>query len=174
MRDEHLEVLLSRELVAERVRELADTISRDCEGEDLLLICVLKGAVVFAADLIRQIRIPLELDFIMASSYQGQDSRGKVEFSWEPSAGLHGKDVLIIEDIIDTGLTCRSLIDHFAECGAARLRLCTLLDKPSARRNESLQPDYVGFTIPDKFVVGYGLDYEERYRELQDICILVA
>lgn len=81
MRDEHLEVLLSRELVAERVRELADTISRDCEGEDLLLICVLKGAVVFAADLIRQIRIPLELDFVMASSYQGQDSRGKVEFS---------------------------------------------------------------------------------------------
>jgi len=174
MRDEHLEVLLGRELVAERVRELADTISRDYEGKDLLLICVLKGAIFFATDLIRHMQIPLELDFILASSYQGQSSKGDVELSREPSAGLHGKDVLIIEDIIDTGLTCRSLIDHFAGCGAASLRLCTLLDKPSERRNESVQPDYVGFTIPDKFVVGYGLDYEEKYRELQDICALVA
>ena len=173
MRDEHLEVLLSRELVAERVRELAEAISRDYEGKDLLLICVLKGAVVFATDLIRHMRIPLELDFVMASSYRGQHSKGDVGLSREPSAGLHSKDVLIIEDIIDTGLTCRSLIDHFAECGAASLSLCALLDKPSARRNESVQPDYVGFTIPDKFVVGYGLDYEERYRELQDICVLM-
>lgn len=174
MRDDRLEVLLSREQVAERVLELADTISRDYEGKNLLLICVLKGAVIFAADLIRHMRIPLELDFVAASSYQGQSSSGDVKLSRGPSGTLRGKDILIIEDIIDTGLTCRSLIDHFAEHKASSLRLCTLLDKPSERRNESVQPDYVGFTIPDKFVVGYGLDYEEKYRELRDICVLKA
>jgi len=174
MNGEHLEVLLTREQISERVKELAESISQNYEGKELLLICVLKGAVVFLADLIRNLRIPTQVDFIGASSYAGETSRGEVNLAPLFSSSVHDKEVLIVEDIIDSGLTYRALTNYLARLEPANLRLCTLLNKPSQRRAELIKPDYVGFTIPDKFVVGYGLDYNERYRELQDICVLVT
>lgn len=174
MTNECLEVLLSRKQISERVEELAEAVSRDYEGRNLLLICVLKGAVVFFADLIRNLRVSAEIDFIAASSYHGNKTKGRVNISPVFSTNVSGKDVLIIEDIIDTGLTYRALTNFLTVREPASLKLCALLDKPSQRRTELIKPDYVGFTIPDKFVVGYGLDYRERYRQLQDICVLAT
>ncbi|UCD58897.1 MAG: hypoxanthine phosphoribosyltransferase [Candidatus Hydrogenedentota bacterium] len=174
MKNERLQVLLSRDQISERVKELAEAISRDYADRNLLILCVLKGAVIFLADLVRNLKVTPELDFIAASSYQRDNSKGKVDVSPMFSASVGGKDVLIVEDIIDTGLTYRALINYLAVREPASLKLCTLLDKPSQRRTELIKPNYVGFTIPDKFVVGYGLDYEEKYRELPDICILVT
>jgi hypoxanthine phosphoribosyltransferase len=174
MTNEHLEVLLSRKQISERVEELADAISRDYEGRNLLLICVLKGAVVFFADLIRNLRVAAELDFIAASSYHGDNTKGRVNISPVFSTNVSRKDVLIVEDIIDTGLTYRALTNYLTVREPASLKLCALLDKPSERRTELIKPDYVGFTIPDKFVVGYGLDHRERYRQLQDICVFAT
>jgi hypoxanthine phosphoribosyltransferase len=165
-----LDVFLGREIIARRVRELAEAISTDYAGKRLLLVCVLKGAVIFLADLVRNLRIPVELDFVAASSYHGSDSKGQVRLMPVFSTSVRSKDILIIEDIIDTGLTYRALSNFFAVREPASLKLCTLLDKPSERRTELIRPDYVGFTIPDKFVVGYGLDYDGCFRELQDIC----
>lgn len=168
-----LELLLSRERISQRVRELGDDISREYEGKKLLLVCVLKGAVIFLADLVRSLRVPVELDFVAASSYQHDSSRGEVRLLPVFSTSVRGKHVLIVEDIIDSGLTYHALTDHFMVREPASLKLCTLLNKPSQRRTELIRPDYVGFTIPDKFVVGYGLDYEGSYRELRDIYVLV-
>lgn len=174
MNGEHLEVLLSKEQISERIKELAEAISRNYEGKELLLLCVLKGAVVFLADLMRSLRIPTQVDFVAASSYAGNTSRGEVTVAPLFSSSVRDKEVLIVEDIIDSGLTYRTLAKHLARLEPANLKLCALLDKPSRRRTELIKPDYVGFTIPDKFVVGYGLDYNERYRELQDIYVLVT
>lgn len=174
MKNEHLEILLNREQISERVRELAETISCDYRDKEPLLLCVLKGAVIFLADLIRNLRVRVELDFIAASSYEKDKSTGKVNLSPMCSAVIRGKDVLVVEDIVDTGLTCRALIEYLKAHEPASLKLCTLLDKPSQRRMELIRPDYVGFTIPDRFVVGYGLDYEEKYRELKDICVFLT
>lgn len=174
MKNEHLEVLLSSKQISERVEELAEAISRDYEGHSLLLICVLKGAVVFFADLIRNLQVAAELDFIAASSYHGDKTKGRVNISPVFSTNVGGKDVLVVEDIIDTGLTYRALTNYLTVREPASLKLCTLLDKPSQRRTELIKPDYVGFTIPDKFVVGYGLDYRERYRQLPDICVVAT
>lgn len=171
MKDERLEVLLSSERIAARVAELAADISRDYEGKDLLLLCVLKGAAIFLADLARDLTVPAEIGFISASSYDGGASVGKVDFSPVSRAEVASKDVLIVEDILDTGLTCSVLIRRLDTLGPAGIKLCVLLDKPSATRAEPIKPDYVGFTVPDEFVVGYGLDYREKYRELKDICI---
>ncbi len=172
MRDENLVILIAREKSSDRVRELAADISRDYKDKNLLLLCVLKGAVIFLADLIRNLELTVELDFIAASSYDKDASKGKVDLSPIFSTDVHAKDVLIVEDILDTGLTYRALTDYFAPRMPASLKLCALLDKPSQRRVAASRPDYIGFTIPDKFVVGYGLDYEQRHRGLQDICIL--
>ncbi|GAB4340190.1 MAG: hypoxanthine phosphoribosyltransferase [Candidatus Abyssubacteria bacterium] len=166
-----LEVFLDRELIAQRVKELASVISTDYAGKALLLVCVLKGAVIFLADLVRNLDIPVELDFVAASSYHGNNSKGQVRLMPVFSTSVQGKDVLIIEDIIDTGLTYRALANFFTVREPASLKLCTLLDKPSQRRTELIRPEYVGFTIPDKFVVGYGLDYDGCFRELKDICV---
>ena len=174
MNDECLEILLDGERIAERVAELGAEISRDYKGKRLLLLCVLKGAVVFLADLVRSISISAEIDFVAASSYEGDTSTGEVSFSPVFHADITGKDVLIIEDICDTGLTCSVLIRRLSTQGPASLKLCALLDKPTARKVEPIKPDYVGFEIPDKFVVGYGLDYRENYRGLKDICILAT
>jgi hypoxanthine phosphoribosyltransferase len=176
MNDERLEVLLSEERIAARVTELAADISRDYEGRDLLLLCVLKGAVIFVADLARKLSIPVEIGFISASSYDGEASTGEVILSPSLAHSDHGrdvasKDVLIIEDILDTGLTCGALIRRLESLDPTGVGLCVLLDKPSDRRVEPITPDYVGFTVPDKFVVGYGLDYKEKYRDRKDIHI---
>lgn len=174
MKNARLEVFLSSREISERVRELAEAISRDYESKNPLLLCVLKGAVVFLADLIRDLHIKAEIDFVAASSYHRESSGGSVNISPMFSASIRGKDVLIVEDIIDTGLTYRALMNYLLVREPASLKLCTLLDKPSQRRTELILPDYVGFAIPDKFIVGYGLDYEEKYRELKDICLLVT
>ena len=172
MRGENPVILITREKISDRVRELAADISRDYKDKNPLLLCVLKGAVIFLADLIRNLELTVELDFIAASSYEKDASKGKVDLSPIFSTDVRAKDVLIVEDILDTGLTYRALTDYFAPRRPASLKLCALLDKPSQRRVAAPRPDYLGFTIPDKFVVGYGLDYEQRHRGLQDICIL--
>ncbi|MBI4831048.1 MAG: hypoxanthine phosphoribosyltransferase [Candidatus Lindowbacteria bacterium] len=172
MKEHHLEVLLRKEQIAERVKELAAVISRDYREKSPLLIGVLKGAVIFLSDLIRNLSIDVELDFITASSYHKANSKGRVELAPIFSSSVRNKDILIVEDIIDTGLTYQALTNYLSVREPASLKLCTLLNKPSLRRTDFILPDYVGFTIPDLFVVGYGLDFEERYRELQDICVL--
>lgn len=174
MRDERLEVLLSGEQISRRVAELAAAVSRDYNGKNLLLLCALKGAVIFLADLVRGLTIAAEMDFVAASSYDGGASTGKVSFSPIFRTDIASKHVLVVEDILDTGLTYKALTRKLATHKPAALKLCALLDKPSKRRTEPITPDYVGFTIPDKFVVGYGLDYREKYRGLKDICILEA
>ena len=174
MKSERMEILLSRTQISERVKELGEVISRDYEHKDLLMLCVLKGGIIFVADLIRNLKVMADLDFIVASSYRRTDSTGEVELSPMLSAAVCGKDVLVVEDIVDTGLTYRSLSSYLMSREPASLRLCTLLDKPSDRRIGPIRADYIGFTIPDKFVVGYGLDYEGKYRGLQDICALAV
>ena len=175
MNDARLEVLLSADRIAARVDELAADISRDYEGKDLTLLCVLKGAVIFVADLARRLSVPVEIGFIAASRYDGETSVGEVSLSPVSapvlSPDIATRQVLIIEDILDTGRTCAALFRRLEPLGPAGVRLCVLLDKPSERRVEPIRPDYAGFAIPDKFVVGYGLDHDEKYRELKDICI---
>ena len=161
-----LEVLLSQEQIQARVRELGEEISRDYQGKDLLLLAVLKGAAVFLADLLREIRGTVTYDFMATSSY-GTDttSSGVVRLLKDVDEGLAGRHVLIVEDIVDTGLTLSYLVEVLSQREPASLRVCTLLDKP-ARRVQPVQIHYCGFTIPDRFVVGYGLDYDEQYRNL--------
>jgi hypoxanthine phosphoribosyltransferase len=174
MSDERLEVLLQEELIARRVAELGAEISRDYKEKKLLLLCVLKGAIVFLADLVRSMSIPAEIDFVAASSYEGDTTTGEVRLSPVFRADIAGKDVLIIEDICDTGLTCSVLMSRLSVQNPASLRVCALLDKPAARKENPIKPDYIGFEIPDEFVVGYGLDYREKYRGLKDICTLAT
>jgi hypoxanthine phosphoribosyltransferase len=174
MSEAPLEILLDREQIARRVAELAAEISRDYDGKNVLLLCVLKGAIIFLADLVRDLTISAEIDFIAASSYDGDTSSGTVALFPVFNTDIAGKNILVVEDILDTGLTCNVLLRQIAAHEPADIRLCTLLDKGAARKVETQGPDYVGFTIPDKFVVGYGLDYCEKYRGLKDICILDA
>jgi hypoxanthine phosphoribosyltransferase len=163
--------LLTAEQVRRRVNELADRISEDNAGRSLMLIAVLKGGTIFAADLMRRLTIPVSLDFIRARSYQGTQSQGRVDFTFLPEQQVRDRHVLVVEDILDTGVTAAGILRRLEAEQPASLALCTLLDKPS-RRTTGVHADYVGFTIGDHFVVGYGLDYEERGRELPDIYIL--
>jgi hypoxanthine phosphoribosyltransferase len=174
MKDQRLELFLQREKIAERVGELAREISDDYREKQLIVVCVLKGALFFFVDLLRHLSISPCIDFVAASSYHRQNSSGRVSLSPVFSASFRDKDVLIVEDIIDTGLTYRALANFFSIREPASLRVCALLDKPSQRRTELMKLDYVGFTVPDLFLVGYGLDYEEQYRELQDIHVLLT
>lgn len=170
MKDENLKVLLAEEAIARRVAELADQISAEYEGKKLLLICVLKGAVVFTSDLMRCLKIPVEIDFIAVSSY-GTDtaSSGVVRILKDLDSSIKGKDVLVVEDIVDTGLTLNYLRKNLLSRQPGSLKIVTLLDKP-ARRQVEFTPDYCGFEIPDHFVIGYGLDFNEDYRHLRGIC----
>lgn len=172
MKDENLKVLLEEEVIARRVAELADQISAEYEGKKLLLICVLKGAVVFTSDLMRRLKIPVEIDFIAVSSY-GSDtaSSGVVRILKDLDSSIKGKDVLIVEDIVDTGLTLNYLRKNLLSRQPRSLKIVTLLDKP-ARRQVEFIPDYCGFEIPDRFVIGYGLDFNEDYRYLGGIYFL--
>ncbi|MDN5293717.1 MAG: hypoxanthine phosphoribosyltransferase [Eubacteriales bacterium] len=165
-------ILLSREAIAERVRELGEQISRDYQGKNLLVVGILKGALVFMADLVRQINIPVRLDFMVVSSYgSSSETSGVVRILKDLDMSVEGWHVLLVEDIIDTGLTLKYLRDNLLARGPESVKICALLDKPARRRVE-VQADYCGFTIPDAFVVGYGLDYAEKYRNLPDLCVL--
>lgn len=167
-----LEVLYTREQIAARTAEMAEEISRDLGGEPVVLVGVLKGAAVFLTDLARAMRGEATFDFVATASYgRGQRSSGVVKLIKDLDQPIEGKNVLIVEDILDTGLTLAYLRQFFQQQKPKWLRVAALLDKP-ARRIEPLEADYVGFTIPNLFVIGYGMDYAERYRNLPDICVL--
>jgi hypoxanthine phosphoribosyltransferase len=167
------EILLSEEQIQSKVAELGSQISEDYTGRQLTLVSVLKGSLPFMADLMRAISIPVRIDLMEVSSYGGTstESSGLVRILKDLSASIEGEDVLIVEDIIDTGLTLNYLVRYLRGKNPATLRICTLLDKP-ARRLVEIPVDYVGFTIPDQFVVGYGLDYGEVYRNLRFVGVL--
>jgi len=166
------EVLYSEEQIQAKVKELGETLSRDYSGRNPLVICVLKGAFIFMADLVKTITVPMELDFMAVSSYgQSTKSSGVVKIIKDLDVSVEGRDVLIVEDIIDSGLTLSYLIDVLERRNAKSVTIVTLFDKP-ARRTVGLEADYTGFSLPDEFVVGYGLDYAEKYRNLPFIGIL--
>jgi hypoxanthine phosphoribosyltransferase len=165
-------VLLTQEQIRYRIKDIAGEISRQYEGKNLTLVGILKGAVVFLADLARYILLPVELDFMAVSSYGASThSSGVVRILKDLDFSIGGKDVLIVEDIVDTGLTLQYLCRTLQARRPSSLRVCALLNKPS-RRVVDVHLDYVGFDIPDVYVVGYGLDYEERYRQLPSVCVL--
>lgn len=163
---EHINVMLSEEEINARIAELGEQISRDYEGKEIFLICILKGASFFACELAKRITVPVNIDFMKVSSYGGGTvSSGQVSIKMDVSESIAGKEVLIVEDIIDSGNTLNLLPKILMERGPKSIRLCALLDKPD-RREVDVKMDYVGFRIPDKFVVDYGLDYDQRYRNL--------
>jgi hypoxanthine phosphoribosyltransferase len=172
--EEYLEEkLVDEEHLRARVKELGAQISADYKGEDLLLLCILKGGVVFLTDLMRQITIPHEIDFIAVSSYgrRVRESTGVVRIVKDLDAPIDGRHILIVEDIIDSGHTLDYIVRNLITRNPASLRICTLLDK-AERREVEIPVDYVGFVIPDKFVFGYGLDVDEKYRELPFIGVV--
>nr|WP_206760052.1 MULTISPECIES: hypoxanthine phosphoribosyltransferase [Thermoactinomyces] len=164
--------MFTKEQIREKVEELGKIISREYKGLNPLCVCVLKGAVPFMADLIREIDIPIEMDFMDVSSYgNSTKSSGVVRIIKDLETSVEGRHVLIVEDIIDSGLTLSYLVEMLKARNAASVKIITMLDKPE-RRKVDLSPDYCGYTIPDAFVVGYGLDYAEKYRNLPYIGIL--
>jgi hypoxanthine phosphoribosyltransferase len=166
------EVLFSREVIDRRVRELADEISRDYAGRELIAVGVLKGAFVFMADLIRALNVPCKIDFTQLASYgSGTDSSGDVVIKKDIGLALADRDVLIVEDIVDTGLTLSFLVETLKARGPRSLKVCVLLDK-KMRRKVPFTADYTGFDIADRFVIGYGLDFDEQGRDLPDICVI--
>ena len=172
LKDDLERVLFTREQIEVRVGELGAKIAEDYRGKDLLAVGILKGAAVFSTDIVRHIDIPLDIDFMSVSSYgQGATSSGIVNIRKDLDEDIKGRHVLICEDIIDTGLTMTHLLKLLSERGPASLKLCALLSKPS-RRQAEVSNDYCGWEIPDAFVVGYGLDYAEKYRNLPYIGIL--
>ena len=172
MKEDVLRVLLSEDEIREKVRELGGKITADYKNSNLMLVTVLEGAVVFLADLMRQIDVPAEIDFMVVSSYgSGVKSSGVVKIVKDLDVPLAGKDILIVEDILDSGLTLSYIKELLESRGPRSIRIATLLDKPS-RRKVDLQADYIGFSVPDEFVIGYGLDYDEKYRNLPYIGIL--
>lgn len=169
---ERVRVLVEEEEVDKRIRDLGEQISKDYEGKEVHLICVLKGGVFFMCELAKRITVPVSMDFMSVSSYgDGTASSGVVKIAKDLDETLEGKDVLIVEDIIDSGRTLSYLIEILKKRGPKSLRLCTLLDKPE-RRVKDVKVDYVGFNIPDEFVVGYGLDYAQKYRNLPYIGVV--
>lgn len=166
-------VLLSEEEIKAKVQELGQILSKEYAGKDPIFVGVLKGVVVFYADMVRAITVPCQFDFMWISSYSGTNSTGKMEVRRDVSADIKDRHVVILEDIFDTGNSLDFTYKHLLSKEPASLKICTLLDKPE-RRNPSvkLQADYVGFTIPNEFVVGYGLDYNEHYRNLPYVGVL--
>ncbi|MFQ5777278.1 MAG: hypoxanthine phosphoribosyltransferase [Terriglobia bacterium] len=169
---QQLKVLLRRSQIRQRVRALARQIERDYKGETIHLVCILKGACIFLADLLRELKLPASIDFIAVSSYgKGSLPSGEVRITKDLDHSLEGQHVIIVEDILDTGLTLNYLYRLLQSRKPKSLRIAALLDKP-ARRVKEVPVDYIGFKIPDEFVVGYGLDYGEKYRDLPDVCVL--
>lgn len=170
MADEILEVLFDEQQIRTRVRDLAAQITNDYAGRQLVLVSILRGSVFFATDLARQIELPLSMDFLSISSY-GEDSEGVVRITKDLEENIAGKDVLVIEDIVDTGFTLKYLLRTLGGRNPKSLEVCALLDR-RARRIIEIDLKYIGFEIPDKFVVGYGLDYRQRYRNLPYIGVV--
>jgi hypoxanthine phosphoribosyltransferase len=167
-----IEVMITAEEIQQKIKELGAAITRDYLGRKPELICVLKGAMVFMSDLIRAIDLELSIDFIAVSSYgKGASSTGEVRIIKDLDEPLSGRDIILVEDILDTGLTLNYLVNSFRARGATSVKIVTLLNKPE-RRKAHVEADYIGFTIPDKFVVGYGLDFAERYRNLPFIGVV--
>ena len=165
-------VLLSEEQIQAKVAELGKLLSEEYKDKNPVVVGVLKGVVIFYADMIRAMDIPCQMDFMCVSSYRGTESTGRTQISKDLSCDIFGRHVLILEDIFDTGNSLEFIVNHLKNKQPASLKICTLLDKPERRRpGITLQADYVGFTIPDAFVVGYGLDYAEKYRNLPYIKI---
>ncbi len=166
------EILFSKETIQKRVKELAEQISEDYAGKELILIGILKGAFIFMADLIREVSIPCRVDFARLASYgTGSESSGKVVLTKDIETSIKGKDVLIVEDILDTGLTMQYFVEWMKERNPKSIKICVFLDKRK-RRKVSFEADYIGFTIEDGFVVGYGLDFNEMYRFSPDIYVI--
>ena len=168
-----LEVLLTEEQIKARIEELGKELSAEYAGKDPVVVGVLKGVVVFYSDMIRKITVPCQTDFMWISSYEGSNSTGQMVVKRDVSCDLKGRHVLILEDIYDTGNSLDFTYRHILSKEPASLKVCTLLDKPSRRKpGITLQPDYVGFEVPNAFVVGYGLDFNEHYRNLPYVGIL--
>lgn len=164
--------MVTQEEMRARIKELGKQIAADYAGKDLVLVGVLKGAYAFYADLARAIRIPMRVDFLIVASYGGQSkTSGKVKVITELTEDVKGKDVLLVEDIVDSGLTVQYLVKTLAKHKPKSIKVCTLLSKPD-RRTIDVQLDYVGFKIPNKYVVGYGLDYQQKYRNLPYLAVL--
>ncbi|MGL4606057.1 MAG: hypoxanthine phosphoribosyltransferase [Eubacteriaceae bacterium] len=166
------EILIDEDALDKRITELGEEISETYQGKTPILVGVLKGSAIFLADLIRKIEIPLEIEFLKASSY-GSDVRssGEVHLEDDLHFEVKGRDILLVEDIVDTGNTLKFLLECFKELGAESVKVCSLLDKPE-RREQRVDADFIGFSIPNEFVVGYGLDYAQKYRNLPFIGVL--
>lgn len=172
MENDILKVLITEEQIAAKVKELGSRISEEYKGKNLMLVGVLKGSAVFMADLMRAITIPVSIDFMAVASYgSGTKTSGVVNIIKDLNMSIDGREVLVVEDILDSGMTLSYLKEHLLAKGAHSIRIATLLDKPE-RRKVDITPDYKGFAVPDEFVVGYGLDYDEKYRNLPYVGIL--
>lgn len=170
--NDKISVLIAEEDVDKKIREIAEKISKDYEGKTVTLICILKGSVFFTCELAKRITIPVKLDFMSVSSYgAGTESSGRVKIIKDLDDSVEGKDIIVIEDIIDSGRTLHYLMTLLSSRKPNSIKLCTLLDKPD-RRVVPVDVDYTGFNIPDKFVVGYGLDYDQNYRNLPYIGVI--
>ena len=166
-------ILITEEEIRTKVKELGEILTKEYEGKNPIVVGVLKGVVVFYADMIREIKVPCQMDFMWISSYQGTESSGKMLVRQKLSNNIEGRHVLILEDIFDTGNSLDFTVRTLLEREPASLKICTLLDKPERRNPKvTLKADYTGFTIPNEFVVGYGLDYNEKYRNLPFVGIL--
>ncbi len=172
MQNQIAKILISEEQIKSKVRELGEGISLDYQDKNLVVIGILKGAIVFLADLVREIKVPLQMDFMAVSSYgTSTHTSGVVRILKDLEGDIAGKDILLVEDIIDTGLTLSYLKENLKARRPASLKICTFLDKPS-RRKADLLPDYKGYDIPDEFVVGYGLDFSGKFRNLPYVGVL--
>ena len=169
-----IKTLIDEETINNRIQELANEISFDYIGKEPVLVCILKGASYFFTDLTRRINTDSVIDFMRISSYEGDKSTGKINIKLDLSTDIKDKDVLIVEDIIDTGITLSGLYDHLLDKNPRSLKLCVLLDKPERRESFDVTPDYTGFVIPNRFVIGYGLDYDERYRNIPNISCITS
>lgn len=172
MRQDIKEILFTEAELNERISELGEQITADYEGKSLIVVGILKGSNIFTSDLVRKINLPLKMDFMAVSSYgNATESTGVVKILKDLDRGIEEEHVLIVEDIVDSGLTLKYLKDVLLTRNPASIKVCTLLDKP-ARRKENIKPDYLGYEVPDEFIVGYGIDYAERYRNLPYIGVL--
>ncbi len=168
------EIIISSAQIKERVIEVGRQITLDYANKDLLAICVLKGSIIFFADLIRALDLPLTTDFISVSSYNGKkESSGKAEIKNDITIPVKDRDILLVEDIIDTGISVSRIVEHLKEKGPRSIKICALLDKKGARNPScNIRCDYSGFDVPEKFLIGYGLDYNEKYRNLPFIAVM--